>query len=217
MTTAAQVVKVLFGAAQSVSRPVPATFVNTRRPKAKVDWSILIARVASDGDLQAFKTLFEFFAPRIKGFLVKSGCSAEDADELAQATMVAVWRKAALFDPSTRGAAAWIFTIARNLRTDAARRDARTRRLNRKMERDYETSGIVDEPNIVFSDHEAPSRIKSAVDQLSAEQATVIRLSFIEERSHSEIAAMLGIPLGTVKSRVRLAMKRLRELLDEAS
>src|SRR5581483_5050003 len=100
----------------------------SKGPKAKVEWADLIGRVASRGDREAFKNLFEHFAPRIKGFMLKSGCSVEDAEEIAQNTLVAVWRKAGQFDPSTTGAAAWIFTIARNLRIDALRRAARTSR-----------------------------------------------------------------------------------------
>jgi RNA polymerase sigma factor (sigma-70 family) len=183
-------------------------------PKAKVEWAELIGRVASRGDRQAFNILFEHFAPRIKGFLLKTGCAAEEAEEIAQGTMVAVWRKASQFDPATAGAAAWIFTIARNLRIDAARRATRDGRLEHEVERDYEPA-VAESPEMIFSRAESASRVTAAIDRLSTEQSTVILLSFMEERPHSEIADLLGIPLGTVKSRIRLAMNRLRELLDE--
>jgi RNA polymerase sigma-70 factor (ECF subfamily) len=185
-----------------------------RGPKAKVEWAELIGCVASRGDRQAFNILFEHFAPRIKGFLLKTGCAAEEAEEIAQGTMVAIWRKASQFDPATTGAAAWIFTIARNLRIDAARQATRYGRMEREVERDYE-SAVAESPDMIVLRAENASRITAAIDRLSAEQSTVIRLSFLEERPHSEIADLLGIPLGTVKSRIRLAMNRLRDLLDE--
>lgn len=185
----------------------------TKEPTTKVDWADLIGRVAS-GDREAFKRLFEHFAPRIKGFMLKAGCSEGEAEEIAQDALIAVWRKAGQFDPNTTGAAAWIFTIARNLRIDSVRREARRARLSSDVE-------LADQPDsaasadIVISRVEDATRVKNAIDRLSKEQSRVIRLSFIDERPHPEIATLLGIPLGTVKSRIRLAMNRLRELLDE--
>jgi len=184
-----------------------------RRPKAKVTWAELIGRIAS-GDRQAFKTLFDHFAPRIKGFFLKKGCTADEAEEIAQETMIAVWRKATQFDPGTAGAAAWIFTIARNQRIDAARRTARAERLKEEVEREYEPA-FTEPADLKMSRTEDAVRVAAAIDLLSAEQSLVIRLSFLEDRPHSEIAERLQIPLGTVKSRIRLAMNRLREILDE--
>lgn len=181
---------------------------------SKVQWAELIGRVASSGDRDAFKALFEHFAPRIKGFLLRTGCGAEEAEDVAQSTMIAVWRKADQFDPATTGAAAWIFTIARNLRIDSARRAARDGRLGQDVALEYEPDP--GEPaDLVVSRVEDAARITAAIEKLSADQSRVIRMSFIEERPHTEIAAALGIPLGTVKSRIRLAMSRLRDLLDE--
>lgn len=186
----------------------------SRGPKAKVDWADSIGRVASDGDREAFKRLFEHFAPRIKGLMLKAGCSADEAEEIAQSTMIAVWRKAHQFDPATAGAPAWIFTIARNLRIDLFRRRARADRL--EAGQDLPDAPDQAEPaDILISRGQDAARITSALKQLSAEQSMVVRLSFIEERPHPEIASVLGIPLGTVKSRIRLAMNRLRDILDE--
>ncbi len=183
--------------------------------KPKVEWSDLIGRVASHGDREAFRSLFEHFGPRIKGLMLKAGCSADEAEEIAQGTLIAVWRKAGQFDPASTGAAAWIFTIARNLRIDSLRRHARAGRFGE----DAELANMPDatEPaDVVISRVEDTARVKAAIDRLSDEQSKVIQLSFIEERPHPEIASLLGIPLGTVKSRIRLAMNRLRDLLDEA-
>jgi RNA polymerase sigma factor (sigma-70 family) len=191
----------------------PSSSVN-KRPEFKVKWAELIGRVASSGDREAFKALFDHFAPRIKGFLINAGCTSEEADEIAQSTLIAVWRKAAQFDPNTTGAVAWIFTIARNLRIDAARRGMRKGQLNQAIELDHGLD-VSESAEAIVSRAESVTRVTAAIDRLSPEQFAVIRLSFIEERSHPEIAAMLGIPLGTVKSRIRLAMLRLRELLDE--
>ena len=184
-----------------------------RGPKANVEWAELIGRVAAHGDRDAFNALFEHFAPRIKGFLLKRGSSPDEAEEIAQNTMVAVWRKAGQFDPNSSGAAAWIFTIARNLRIDTARRAARDNNLAQRAEFEYAMDPVASADSI--SPGIDASRVAAAIDQLGSDQSAVIRMSFIEERPHSEIAASLGVPLGTVKSRIRLAVKRLRYLLDE--
>jgi RNA polymerase sigma-70 factor (ECF subfamily) len=99
---------------------------DNERPKAKVEWAELIGRIATHGDRDAFRLLFEHFAPRVKGLMLKAGASGEEAEEIAQDTLLAVWRKAAQFDPASAGAPAWIFTIARNLRIDAMRRSTRS-------------------------------------------------------------------------------------------
>src|SRR5271166_5839425 len=137
------------------------------------------------------------------------------ADELAQEALLAVWRKAPLFDPSTAGAAAWIFTIARNLRIDAYRRG---RRDGLTELCDVEAEFQVDDspgPDARVAAAQAETRVRAALAELSEEQRRVLELSFYEEKAHGEIARMLHIPLGTVKSRSRLAMNRLRNLLGE--
>lgn len=215
MTAGLQAIMIPVRAGLGASRhsSVLASFATKRRSQAKVEWAELIGRIAS-GDRRAFKTLFEHFAPRIKGFLLKAGCTSEEAEEIAQGTMIAVWRKASQFDPGTAGATAWIFTIARNLRIDNVRHAARSGRLKQEVKRSPEPA-YAESADLIMSRAEDSRRVKAAIDRLSAEQSLVIRLSFLEERPHSEIAERLGIPLGTVKSRIRLATNRLRELLDE--
>ena len=186
----------------------------SKGPKSKVEWADLIGRVASHADREAFRSLFEHFSPRIKGFMLRAGCSADEAEEIAQNTLIAVWRKANQFDPASAGAAAWIFTIARNLRIDSLRRLSRTGQLSD----DAEFKSRPDEAesaDVIISRVEDAVRVNAAIERLSDEQSRVIRLSFIEGRPHPEIASLLGIPLGTVKSRIRLAMSRLRDFLDE--
>lgn len=183
------------------------------RPKVTVEWATLIGRVA-EGDREAFGRLFEHFAPRVKGLMQKAGASSDQAEEIAQETLLAVWRKAAQFDPVSSGAAAWIYTIARNLRIDAARRASRTGAVDHDAELDYLIDPAEPADEAMARNDEA-GRIAVALSGLSEEQSKAIHLSFIDERPHSEIADVLGIPLGTVKSRIRLAMNRLRALLDE--
>jgi RNA polymerase sigma-70 factor (ECF subfamily) len=184
------------------------------RPRVTVEWATLIGRVA-EGDREAFRRLFEHFAPRVKGLMLKAGASSDDAEEIAQETLLAVWRKAAQFDPVSAGASAWIFTIARNLRIDSVRRVARTGVVDHEAELEYLVDPAEQVDDAMARNDEA-DRIARALSCLSEEQSMAIRLSFIEERPHPEIADFLGIPLGTVKSRIRLAMNRLRALLDEA-
>jgi RNA polymerase sigma-70 factor (ECF subfamily) len=182
-----------------------------------VRWSSLISKIAQDQDRAAFAALFEHFAPRIKAFMQRSGASEATAEELAQETMLAVWRKAGLFNPSSSGAAAWIFTISRNLRIDHHRRESRGGMIeasNVEIEFQIDDSP---QPDSVLATFQSEDRVRSALTKLSDDQMRVVELSFFEEKAHAEIAQILGIPLGTVKSRLRLAMARLRNLLSEPS
>lgn len=180
-------------------------------------WAALIEAVAKRGDREAFATLFEYFGPRIKAFMRRSGASEQGADELAQEALLAVWSKARLFDPGSVGASAWIFTIARNLRIDGLRREKRAGR-DHTVEIDPEFH--VDEgpqPDAILAGSQLESRVRNAMTLLSRDQLRVIELSFFDEKAHAEIAQTLQIPLGTVKSRLRLAMNRLRGLLGDFS
>lgn len=173
-----------------------------------VDW---LAAIAQRGDQAAFAALFGHFAPRIKTYLMRMGMPSTLAEELAQETMLMVWRKAASFDPLAGSPAAWIFVIARNLRIDAARRDKRSLR---KID-PLEDAPLPPEADQLVQQRQQSDRIRAAMAQLPPEQAEVLRLSFFEDDPHSVIEQKLGIPLGTVKSRLRLAMSRLRNLLNE--
>lgn len=175
------------------------------------DAARLIEAVATRADRDAFTALFRHFAPRVKTFMLRSGATASQAEELAQETLLIVWRKAGLFDASRAGPAAWIFTIARNLRIDGLRRAGREANAVLNMEITEEEVERPDEKVIVG---EQDDRIRAALDELGEEQRQVVQLSFIHDKPHAEIAKELGIPLGTVKSRIRLAMKRLRDVLD---
>lgn len=173
----------------------------------------LARAVALEGDRQAFAALFRHFAPRVKSYLLMAGTGEALAEELTQETMVNVWRKASSFDPQRASVSTWIFTIARNLRVDYFRRLS-----SRTIYGDEEEAESQLDVMPPLDEHvlacERQARVRQALDQLSEEQALILRLSFFEERPHARIAADLGIPLGTVKSRVRLAVNHLRRLLD---
>jgi RNA polymerase sigma-70 factor, ECF subfamily len=170
--------------------------------KNPADW---IAAIARHQDRAAFASLFEFYAPRIKTMLTRLGAAADTAEDLAQETLLTVWRKACYFDPARASASAWIYTIARNLRFDRLRGDKRA-----KFYAPYEM--VEPEapagPDSALDASERDERVHAALKQLSAEQVRVLQLSFFEGRARGDIAALLNLPLGTVKSRVRLAMAR---------
>ncbi len=179
---------------------------------SRPDLSALIVAIARRGDRAAFATLFSHFAPRVKSYMLRLGATQEAAEELAQETMLIMWRRASAFDPSRAAASTWIFTIARNLRIDALRRDRRP-----SIGEDPSLEAPIPLPDAMISATQDEIRIAAAIGTLSADQARVVREAFFSDKPHSEIATDLGLPLGTVKSRLRLAMVRLRTLLGEPS
>jgi RNA polymerase sigma-70 factor (ECF subfamily) len=172
-----------------------------------------IVAIAERRDRDAFVTLFKHFAPRVKSYILRLGAPPEMAEELAQETLLTVWRRAGAYNPDVAAASTWIFTIARNLRIDLARRGARATQLQNPLE-DLPPEATPDESLIAVQDE---ARIRGAMATLPDDQAKVISLAFFADKPHSEIALDLGLPLGTVKSRLRLAMARLRALLDDRS
>jgi RNA polymerase sigma-70 factor (ECF subfamily) len=171
-----------------------------------------IVAIAERRDRAAFAALFEFYAPRVKTMLMRMGVGAEMAEDIAQDTLLAVWGKAAQYDPARAAASAWIYAIARNLRIDRLRRDQRA-----KLFALYESVEPEEpqRPDGSFDAAESETRVRAALGELPEEQVRVVQLSFFEGRAHGDIAKLLDLPLGTVKSRLRLAMSRLRNLLGE--
>ena len=170
----------------------------------------LIEAVALDRDRDAFARLFVYFAPRLKAWLIRSGAAPGAAEDFAQDAMLTVWRKADLFDAEKAAAATWIFTIARNRRLDLLRRD----------NRDLPTPEIVltgediRRPDDLLSTAQDAQRVRDALAQLDGPQIEVLRLAFFLESPHTEIARTLDLPLGTVKSRIRNALIKLRSILE---
>jgi RNA polymerase sigma-70 factor (ECF subfamily) len=180
-------------------------------PNAAFEPARLILSIAASGDREAFAALFRHFAPRVKGYLLKLGATSAAAEELAQDTLLQVWRKAAQFDPARAGASTWIFTIARNLRIDAQRRE----RPVSTAEDPSEAKDLEAPADAVLLAAEREAQVRTALGALPPEQAEIVQLSFFSDEPHSVIAERLKLPLGTVKSRLRLAMGRLRALLEE--
>lgn len=169
----------------------------------------LIRAIAEHADRSAFVTLFEYYAPKIKAQVMRFGIDASVADDVAQDALLAVWQRAAQFDPKRGSASAWIFTISTNARIDRLRRD---KRFANSVPIEPEGPEFV----IAALDETADdARMAEIVRTLPEEQQSLVFLSFYSDMPHAEISQKLGIPLGTVKSRIRLAMARLRKLLGE--
>lgn len=176
------------------------------------DPETLLVRVAQRRDHDAFKELFSHYGPRIKSLIIRGGANAAQAEDLVQDVMMVVWRKAYLFAPERGSASAWIFTIARNTRIDRLRRGAA-----QVFEDVHEMDLVSDKEG---SDDEVAARqratlIGEAVDKLPKDQRQIIELAFGQDMSQTEIGAVLSLPLGTVKSRMRLAYSKLRSRLEE--
>ena len=176
------------------------------RVEDETDWAELLLRVRDRQDRAAFAALFRHFAPRVKGFLMKSGAGATLAEECAQDVMAVLWQKAHLFDPARASVATWVFTIARNRRIDALRRARRVE----PEELDWGPEPEPDQAEVMEAQQET-ARLGQALAALPGPQRTLIERAFYGELSHSEIAAETGLPLGTIKSRIRLALDKLRQ------
>jgi RNA polymerase sigma-70 factor (ECF subfamily) len=172
----------------------------------------LLSAVAERQDRDAFAELFGHFAPRLAAFVMRSGAARELAEELAQEAMISVWRKAASFDPSRAAVSTWIFAIVRNKRIDRLRREGRPEIGEEDYLAQYDPQkdalGIVESV-------ETQKNLRLSIGRLPAEQAEVIEKAFYEDKSHSAIAEELNLPLGTVKSRIRLALGRLKDMVTD--
>ena len=188
------------------------TTAGETRGRVGDDMNALLLAVAAQADKAAFQALFEHFAPRVKAFMLRQGTDASMAEEVVQETMVNVWRKAGQFDPAKASASTWVFTIARNLRIDLIRKAKRPAP-------DMNDPAMVPDPepkaHELIAQRQEAARLRSVMDGLPREQREVLHLAFYEEMAHGRVAEELGIPLGTVKSRIRLAFKRMRSELGE--
>jgi len=184
------------------------------RPGASepTDPAALLARVARDRDRGALAALFGHFGPRVKAMMLRLGAGEALAEDLVQETFLSVWRKAHLYAPERGAVSTWIFTIARNLRIDQLRRQS-----SRPYE-DLEKVGLESEEpdgSATTERRQVIQRVTAALRTLPPEQQEVVRLSFLDDMPHARIAETVGIPLGTVKSRLRLAYERLRPMLED--
>lgn len=193
--------------------PIFTPGANPRPASAKPDFEGLLVAIGKKRDRDAFIQIFNHFAPRLKSFLMKNGTPPARAEELMQDTMLRVWTHAASYNPAKANASTWIFTIARNKRIDSLRRK---KYISVDMDK---ISNIPDEHAVHPAQHmteaDRSEKIAAAMLGLPHEQAYLIRKSFFEDKTHKQIAAETKLPLGTIKSRIRLAMDKLRPQLQK--
>ena len=174
----------------------------------KIKWVDHLRRIQANQDQQAFAELFSYFAPRVKAFLIKSGANPGLAEECTQEVMATLWHKAHLFDPSRAGVSTWIFTIARNKKIDALRKQRRPEPedLTWGPEAELEAADVL-------ALQQEIKNLSKAIAGLPEQQRDLIKRAYYGDLSHSEIATETGLPLGTIKSRIRLALVKLRQTL----
>ncbi|WP_395824745.1 sigma-70 family RNA polymerase sigma factor [Elstera sp.] len=187
------------------------------RDETSAGFARLVLQIAETQDRTAFAQLFAYFGPRLKSYLMRLGSPEAEAEDLLQEVMVTLWRRAGGFDPRLASVSTWLFTIARNKRIDRLRRDKHI---------DWEA----DDPALIAeeafgdpvpgADHaydlaQQNDRLRAALALLPPEQASLLQQAYWEDRSHRDIAETTQIPLGTVKSRIRLALTRLRAVLKD--
>jgi len=185
---------------------------NTGDPRSQaVEFAACIAQISSGRSETAFDVLFRYFAPRIKSYCLRLGADPSAAEEITQEAMTSVWRNAAQFDPSKASPSTWIFTIARNLSIDRFRK-------SRRPEFDPDDPALVPEdpqtPDHQVEKLQMEEKVRTILKSLSSNEKDVLMLSFYENLSHGEISRQLNLPLGTVKSRIRLAFAKIRAALD---
>ncbi|MEL6838202.1 MAG: sigma-70 family RNA polymerase sigma factor [Pseudomonadota bacterium] len=179
--------------------------LNAEQTTKRMAWVAQVSAVRDHQDKAAFAEIFGYFAPRVKSFLMKSGASPDLAEECTQEVMATLWNKAHMFDPAKASVSTWIFTIARNRKIDLLRKQ-------RRPEPEDLPWGPEAEPDQadVMGLQQETEKLGEALATLPPEQRKLIEKAYFGELSHSEIAAETGLPLGTIKSRIRLALERLR-------
>tara|TARA_B110000483_G_scaffold114245_1_gene138682 strand:- start:535 stop:1215 length:681 start_codon:yes stop_codon:yes gene_type:complete len=201
----------VFEPQETVDQTMGTSLMNDNSKKLST-WDELLVRVGRDRDKSAFAELFDYFAPRVKSFLLRFGTDMSLAEEIAQEAMIMVWRRAETYDPRQSAASTWIFTIARNKRIDRLRRE------NRPLP-DMTDPAVMPESietgEIQVARMQQEKKIRHALKNLPEEQAKMIFSAYYEEKSHREIAEESGVALGTVKSRIRLALNRMRAQIDK--
>ena len=181
----------------------------SKSDRSVLEWSKDLELIRTEKSEAAFARVFYHFAPRVKAFLIKSGADAGLAEECAQEVMVTVWHKAHLFDPTRASASTWIFTIARNKKIDALRKQLRPTPDDLGWGPEHEP----DQEEMVGLQQET-EKLGEAIANLPEKQRVLVERAYFEEMSHNEIAEETGLPLGTIKSRIRLALERLRHAMN---
>ncbi|MDE1153480.1 MAG: sigma-70 family RNA polymerase sigma factor [Micavibrio sp.] len=203
-----------FGAIPRLKRPMPLNKPHKTLPVAantSQDHAVLLERVGAARDKDAFVALFNYFAPRVKSYMLKQGASESAAEEIVQNTFITVWEKAKSYNPKKSAASTWIFTVARNKRIDALRRD---KFVEVNSDDPAIEAAAAEGAETPYADESEVDRLTTAMAALPPEQAELVRMAFFDDKSHADISAEKKIPLGTVKSRLRLAMDKLRGALS---
>ncbi|MDX2482673.1 MAG: sigma-70 family RNA polymerase sigma factor [Pseudodonghicola sp.] len=165
-------------------------------------------------DRAAFAALFDHFAPRLKGFIMRSGTGSGQAEEIVQEVMLTVWRKAAQFDPARAQVSSWVYQIARNRQIDVIRKENRP--MPEELAEDLAgASGAEPDASQILAVEQEANQLKLALSRLKPDQREIIERAYLGELSHQEISTQTGLPLGTIKSRIRLGLDRLRHELKE--
>ena len=194
------------------SRGAPKPAGETLGESERTHFADLLVAVAERQDREAYAELFGYYAPRVKSYLMRLGADNAQAEEIAQDVMVTVWRKAQLFDRQQASVSTWIFRIARNRRIDLFRR---AKRPALDPEETMILPAGVEAPDARVEAMETENRVRAAMKDLPEEQASLLRLAFYDGLSHREIADKLDVPLGTVKSRIRLAFVKMKAKLGD--
>ncbi len=205
---AAVVLAEINGQGQGGVRATGTRRLNETDTNKRMLWVEHVVAIRDRQDQAAFAAVFAHFAPRIKSFLMRSGASPEMAEECVQDVMATLWRKAAQFDPARASVSTWIFTIARNRRIDLLRKERRPE----PEDLPWGPEAEPDQADAVALQQET-EKLGAALAELPEKQRTLIEKAYFGELSHSEIAAQTGLPLGTIKSRIRLALDRLRHAM----
>ncbi|MGH1486330.1 MAG: sigma-70 family RNA polymerase sigma factor [Cellvibrionaceae bacterium] len=180
------------------------------------EWNQYLLKVGKTQDRASFKVLYDHFGPLIKSYFMAkfpSQHSLQMMDELVQEVMIKVWQKAMTFDPAKAAASTWIFTLARNTRIDMLRRQNKYANTSSLETEDIWEDTTENGPYTLLQHNRNAGQIQQSLKQLPEEQSLVIRKVYMESKSHSEVAEELSLPLGTVKSRVRLAQSKLQSLI----
>ena len=176
------------------------------------NFGTLLKAVAQERDVSSFEVLFRHFGPRVKSYLLRQVKNRQVAEELMQETMMTVWNKAALFDDTRGNVSAWIFTIARNLCITSFRKQ------NRPEFDPNDPAFVPDETSpadLEMVRRQEAVLLAVAVDSLPEEQRNLIKLAFYGDMPHTALAEKMALPLGTVKSRIRIAIAKLRKSLGD--
>lgn len=188
-----------------ISAPIQEVDVTTPQNSERMAWVLHMKAIRDDKNRQAFTEIFGHFAPRVKGFLMKSGATPDLAEDVTQEVMATLWRKAHMFDPAKASVSTWIFTIARNRQIDVLRKQ-------RRPEPDEIPWGPEAEPDQedTLTHQQDCEQLGTALAALPDKQRDLILRAYYGDLTHNEIAEQTGLPLGTIKSRIRLALERLR-------